>query len=430
METKFKNVKEIILVLGMHRSATSLTSMLLSEMGLYLGKKEDMLDAADCNERGFFELQNVVDLDDQILLDNHLIWSSILPEKMDFTTSHVDDMYEILMKLIQESGDKSVAMKDPRCCVLEPIWKSAIQKADLKERCIVVFRHPYEVASSIEKRDKINFCYSLKLWFYYNYSILENIAALDAADVLVVEHNEYFITPEKQLKKILEFLRINENEKKYLTVIDGKLRHNNWDTISKNIPQKLHAMVMEMYKTLLQLSKQEIDISQVDLLKFKKYLKKMVCHAYIDDKTDTALYAYGANDGATIKKWCIAQLEKQPAYIKEQLQKYFAKNNIIKLAIYGNGSLAQALYPLLEETNIEICAVYEQSPKDSIIFHNKKIEVCNLSKSTIQSDCHIINTVLFYEKDVELHISSICETTNVISLYRLLYEIRKEGKDE
>ena len=56
-----------VIVLGMHRSGTSLLAEVLSRLGLDLGPLEDLLPADAGNARGYWEPKRLVAIDDRIL---------------------------------------------------------------------------------------------------------------------------------------------------------------------------------------------------------------------------------------------------------------------------------------------------------------------------------------------------------------------------
>ncbi|MFG6330183.1 MAG: hypothetical protein K1W06_12060, partial [Lachnospiraceae bacterium] len=66
---------EVILVLGMHRSATSLTTNILTELGLYAGNRYELLEADSDNKKGYFERKDVIELSDKMLVENNITWT-------------------------------------------------------------------------------------------------------------------------------------------------------------------------------------------------------------------------------------------------------------------------------------------------------------------------------------------------------------------
>jgi len=66
---------EIVCVLGMHRSGTSLITALLQSLGAHLGPPEHMMKPQPDNPRGFYEHQLLNDIDEEILARLGGSWS-------------------------------------------------------------------------------------------------------------------------------------------------------------------------------------------------------------------------------------------------------------------------------------------------------------------------------------------------------------------
>ena len=58
---------EVICIVGMHRSGTSLIAQLLKQSGLYLGSEERLLGSNVGNQDGHFENVEFIDLNDSLL---------------------------------------------------------------------------------------------------------------------------------------------------------------------------------------------------------------------------------------------------------------------------------------------------------------------------------------------------------------------------
>ena len=67
---------EGVVVLGMHRSGTSMLTGLLEEMGLRLGEPDDLLRAKEGeNDKGFFERHQIVVQNDDLMQEQDVNWS-------------------------------------------------------------------------------------------------------------------------------------------------------------------------------------------------------------------------------------------------------------------------------------------------------------------------------------------------------------------
>ncbi|HVO88396.1 MAG TPA: hypothetical protein VMV45_07635, partial [Casimicrobiaceae bacterium] len=60
-----------------------------------------------------------------------------------------------------------ILIKDPRVCVLAPLWHRALQESGYRPAYVVVVRHPLEVAGSIESQGDMPLAQGLALWLTY-----------------------------------------------------------------------------------------------------------------------------------------------------------------------------------------------------------------------------------------------------------------------
>ena len=75
--TEFTGVcnQDIVCILGMHRSGTSLLTRMLNLIGVYLGPEQLLMHPNFANPRGFWEHDEIVSLNDEILRRLGGIWA-------------------------------------------------------------------------------------------------------------------------------------------------------------------------------------------------------------------------------------------------------------------------------------------------------------------------------------------------------------------
>ncbi|MCW8925544.1 MAG: glycosyltransferase [Xanthomonadales bacterium] len=146
-----------IVVLGMHRSGTSLLSGLLESAGIYFGASGEFIAPNNENPKGFWERKDIRYLNDQLLHSVHCDWSEIsglgkanFPE--DLKTSCLRDANSILANLTQSSTTGLVGIKEPRFCVLIDFW---LQVLSPERFFILVNRDIDEIALSLKTRNKM-----------------------------------------------------------------------------------------------------------------------------------------------------------------------------------------------------------------------------------------------------------------------------------
>lgn len=159
--------KQIIFILGMHRSGTSSIARLINLLGFDLGKS--IMDPKTDNPKGFWENRLIVDSHDRILSLLGHRWDYVKAFPHDFESSKELDSEKLKLEQIvnQELGREKVAIKDPRLCLLLPIWKDICNENDWDPFFVLMLRHPSEVAMSLYKRDHTPFSLSILLWLRY-----------------------------------------------------------------------------------------------------------------------------------------------------------------------------------------------------------------------------------------------------------------------
>lgn len=170
------------IVLGMHRSGTSMLSGLLhTSCGYTVGGP--LIGSAFDNEKGFFELIDVVLQNDEFMKAQKVWWSANVIN-YDWEQA-LDDKKQ--MKITFEHGEPGLAFlnnpsnapwlqKDPRMCITLKTWLPLMNN---EPAIVFTYRHPLEVAMSLKKREQ-NFELErgLRLWIVYNMRAIQNSKGL------------------------------------------------------------------------------------------------------------------------------------------------------------------------------------------------------------------------------------------------------------
>lgn len=420
-------MKKMVLVLGMHRSATSLTTELLSSYGLYLGEKEELCKPNQNNQRGYFENRSAVWLNNKILYEHGMHWASLNEDIINkIETRYTSEINAILQQMIGKARDGQVLLlKDPRMCITEPVWKRQMEELGIEEHIVMVFRHPYEVAKSLAIRDNMDFIYALKLWFYNNYAVLCRIAECATA-VLVLNHDDYFSAYDEQIKKIEDFLYWTGTNGKLDKIIDVSLRHNNINEIKEQIDSRLQVMVFELYQYLIELSLMERAVVSRNMLeKFRVYLKKIVVTTYSLNGGDMFPKVFEGCLGKEKKHWCAYQLENNADFFVDGFQQFCEKNSIAHIAVYGGGTILEALLPILKQAQISIDTVYDRNPVLREGIAKYQIQLIDIGK-TDKIEGKILNTAVNHDIQLESVMSKKFRKCELLDLYSVMYGMLRE----
>lgn len=421
---------KVILVLGMHRSATSLTTNILTELGLYAGSKDELLEADSDNKKGYFERKDVIELSDKMLVENGMTWTSVRRQikNIEIKEDTQKKLEEILINMEKNASGRNMVIKAPRICITEPVWRKAIVSLGMKERAVAVFRHPYEVAMSINKRDGIDFSYALKMWYYYNCCILNSLSSLDNTDYILINHNDYFYKSGLQIDKITKFLQIdNYNETIIKDIVDLKLYHNKIDSLFGK-GNNLESMANELYNYMVELSDgtKKLDINETG--KYISYLEQLDSSFEINKP--------GIEPGLTeesnycqVKERCYYILDNYKDTIKKSFAGYFIEKNINSISVYGNGTIAYMLFPLLQDSGIRINKVYDRTNFEPVNYCGSTIEITNIEGAQNNTEEIIINTVVNKHKEITDMLCNYFDRQKIISLFRILYEMLSTSQE-
>lgn len=169
---------QIVCVLGMHRSGTSLVTRMLNLLGLYLGPQEHLfIEPAEDNSKGHWEHREIVKLNDLILEQLGGAWEQPPPLVSGWDTSPtLDSVKQQCRRLIQADFGNSDfwGWKDPRTCLTLPVWQQLLPAMQY----VLCVRNPMDVAQSLQFRNGLSIKHGSDLWFSHVSSALHHTATL------------------------------------------------------------------------------------------------------------------------------------------------------------------------------------------------------------------------------------------------------------
>lgn len=167
-------------VLGMHRSGTSLLTGLLVK-GCAYNVGDGLLLPAKDNKRGFFERADVMNQNNAFMSAQQISWSSGVLRYNSTLARHQKesgivkfDRGEKALEFLCNPSSFPWVMKDPRVCITLPSWLELLRTCTAVPAILFTYRHPLQVAMSLRKRNKIPIQQGLFLWVAYNLRAIEN----------------------------------------------------------------------------------------------------------------------------------------------------------------------------------------------------------------------------------------------------------------
>ena len=237
-------MKQCILILGMHRSGTSAISGMLNILGIYQGRH--LLPPSRENRKGFFENKRILDFNEKVLSEHGANWDDIFFTDRQLTA---EKFTEELKQLIDEEFGQTecFSIKDPRICLLFPIYEKALDEMGIEIHPVLIYRNPLETAVSLQKRDGFSLEKGLILWL--DHFLL--------AEKYTRSYTRLFVAFDQLLKNyaavialIRETWAINlesdaDQQKALNTFLQPSLKHVNLslESLEPKLPSSIHQLI-------------------------------------------------------------------------------------------------------------------------------------------------------------------------------------------
>lgn len=421
--------KQAVLVLGMHRSGTSVISKALNVLGCYAG--DNLMPPSQDNEKGYWEDMDVIAFNDSLLAQYQSSWDLLL-------ASLSEGCSDILLASVKQKArslikDKFISksrivIKDPRISMLLPFWQEQLESQGFQVKVILCLRHPRAVADSLNRRDKFSDNKSFQLWREYNIAVLEAVKE----NVLVVDCDRLMTSAEDEVSRIADFLGLDDSIfqspevrvsiKEYSEeFIDSSLLHYKFEV------ESFDERVPEYIQVLYQKLSESIDAPPLNSEACKKIVASIVdrdCSIFGDQKL---MLVDELRDR-------IAALDKAVLATEAATSKVQEAENIRNLTAEINLSLNESNI-LLKEKVHELNVLIEQKANDLIERETELKELIFTDKEKYISEIET-NRVEFLDvltnKDAQLHayqqqIDALIDTVSVIrssTSWRITFPIR------
>jgi hypothetical protein len=210
----------------MHRSGTSMVARLLNVLGVDLGPADTLRQPDQFNPTGFWEQQQFIDFNDEILKRLGGTWRKLPRRPAGWERgTEFDELFDQARRFVTETfaGIPCWGWKDPRTCVTLPFWQRLLP--DLTY--IVCVRNPVDVAHSLEHT--MSFKKAGRLWLSYVTSSLIHTAGRER---LCVFYEDCLNQQDEQLQRLAEFLGLSgqvddaKSQARVTGFVDSKREHH------------------------------------------------------------------------------------------------------------------------------------------------------------------------------------------------------------
>lgn len=248
----------MLLVLGPHRSGTSLVARMLECLGAK--NSVNLLPAQPDNPKGFFEDADIVRFnEDQLLPALGVDWFNLQP--IDWSRLNESKRSKLVLRAIEllrsnyptEQGLS--VLKEPRISSLLPFWLPALRQAGFETRAVCTVRDPLSVARSLEKRNGLTLAHAGAL-YAVTWSAIVN--SLKSNQVAFVVFDDIFKDAQAVLATIAKSisLELPGDFKEHVEAfkeghLDRSLRHSSVPFSELALEPELPPIAIEVYRSLI-----------------------------------------------------------------------------------------------------------------------------------------------------------------------------------
>lgn len=254
----------LILVVGMHRSGTSLLGSLLPALGVPM--PGELIAADTHNPEGYYERADITALQEQLLIDLGRWWPSAagaapLPVGwLDHpaTRAAASELKRLLAAELQRQPGPW-AIKDPRTSLLLPLWRQVAAELQLPLKLVLSVRDPAEVMVSLLQRDAGSAGMTARraqlLWWHHNRQLLCDAETLP---LLVLDYGAWF-TPRRcwqQLEQLSRFCLGHPAPPAQRSAAAGLISpgHRRSRRRRRDLPEPLHPWLLRLHRRLTRLA--------------------------------------------------------------------------------------------------------------------------------------------------------------------------------
>ena len=255
--------KQLIVVLGMHRSGTSAITRGLKVLGVELGDKLIAAVEGD-NSKGYWEDSDLNTLNIEMLYSIGSDWHNLTPiDHFDVETLREKGYFLKAAKLLHDKlkNNDLFGFKDPRVAKLLPFWTSVFSYSKIDVSYVLAIRHPISVIRSLEMRGEPNKEKSYLLWLGH---VINSLSHTESARRVIVDYDHVMLAPDRELGRIADKFNLNIEQKELKNYrskfLDSDLQHSKYEPNEIKLDPLCPALAAEIYLKL-----QEIILSNDDL---------------------------------------------------------------------------------------------------------------------------------------------------------------------
>jgi hypothetical protein len=199
--------RSVVVVMGVHRSGTSLTARALNVLGVRFGDK--LVPGRRDNPAGFWEHSEIVrqskSIEDKLGVDPFKGGSVVPPQSEWWDDEAISPEREALTEILAQeaaAAESTFGFKDPRTLILLPLWRRIFEDARIAPRYVLALRQPADTIASMMRRG-VSDSAAETIWLAH---LAEGLRVMDRPPEIAISYERWFESPEKQAQEIVEAL--------------------------------------------------------------------------------------------------------------------------------------------------------------------------------------------------------------------------------
>ncbi|WP_428353311.1 sulfotransferase family protein [Methyloprofundus sp.] len=263
-----KKKKRLVVVLGMHRSGTSVVTRGLKVLNVQLGKGL-LPPVKGVNEKGYWEDKEIYLFNTEMLAQFGRDWSNLAEiSPIEVKILHQQGFFLRAVELLRKKTNDTpiFGFKDPRTTKLLPFWKDVFDHLKFDVSYVMVIRHPLSVVKSLAKRDDFPEEQSYLLWLGH---VIPSLIGSNGSKRVLVDFDTLMNSPEHEITRIAEFLdlKVKPDALRIYTnkFISENLRHTIYYPNDLLIADSAPPIVQEIYTALLDVATDKLKLDDIEL---------------------------------------------------------------------------------------------------------------------------------------------------------------------
>lgn len=367
-------------ILGMHRSGTSALASTIHGLGVTLG--DSLLPPSEDNPKGYFENKAVQEFNEAFLVGSGFGWDDVFFDIHDVPESDYQRLVSSASRILENEfgAYESFAVKDPRICILLPVWLDACRKLNIKPRVVLAHRHPLEIAESLKKRNGMSIRNALALWADHMFKAELYSRNLDR---ILVSYDDLLSNFSQTTTSLQSFFGgSNANSLDSDMVIDSSLRHHSVKSRALNgVPKCISDLLKQYEKGEFSAKTMDSAMSEFSMLKnmFFNAGKTALFQQVFEERRKYKLLKDDNFEKLQVSNKKLKTLTDEANMLKSELNRYATESKRFEEQIRTELESKYQLTKELEQTRAKLqqLELSHQHKHQKLELHQRDIEIRN-----------------------------------------------------